>query len=508
MIGYINEKGKNILWAIPLQPEGFRNFSKDDSRNGGYIFGQNVFHTRDIPITNIFRRKIGGSAEEILLGALSVLIIAVLSEIIQAILLHSRRTKTESQRGVQNAVLVDGFTHLRSMFAVIKNLRIKANSVPTLNRKRFLLGLLMFSIALALIAADILAVYLTQPYVVSSSDSEYNIKVSQPIGTNSGVGRAARRLSQERPCVTPIFTHGPQNRNFSVSACISYKKNEAHTGETDVIDQVTIGSWYHAAGSDHEISFGQAAINITTRAFLYFSENSTRRLLYETKDTEDLQYAKYLQSLFIHSCIEISCNQDPSKNCEQLVGELSNTTAIQEKEILLWSSREEDKIEVARGVVTTYSVNLTNNPYSTIDRGMFPLVSTAVMEEVQGPAKYALTSTDELQENVDGLLIEEGRVAGLWAMLIGFICVLFILIVLRFMLRPVSIGAMAWELANNEADAETDIMDMASRELSLKGKLDLRSCSSHSVGSHVNQPSPGSALEPLEEGFPKMLSSA
>lgn len=465
-IGYFNPKGRYVLWAIPERPDGMRNFTTSSpfDRTGTYIFGQNTFKTRNIPITNIFRRKITGGAEEFLLGALSVLLIAVLSEIVQAILMRRRKRKNASKKGVEIAFMVDEFYHFRNVWAYIfsrKSKNRKGRSADPDNRRKIMTSVTILAIAVGLMAADVFAVYLTQPFVAKSRNFEYNLHGFTPTFTNQGLGRLIRRLSRDRPCVTPIFVDEVQQRDFSVSACVTYNISQNDFNDDGpYTGDVKVGSWFHRGGSDHLVEFSRSSLEIKTRTVLYASANNTKRLLYEVIEAPDFRFSRFLHQIFILNAMEVSCNPggkgDP-QICETLVnssGVISEGPSV--RDINLWRSRNGPLIESVQGYETRFRVVNLDRPWASIDNGISPLTSTASVDEVDkgGKGMYSSITTEEFQDNVDELLSEEGRIAGLLALILIFAILTVVLCGLRISLTPTSLGRLAW--SHREAVSDTE----------------------------------------------------
>lgn len=488
-VGWVNKNGFTVLWDEPERPpfirnKSVRNISGLDHIPGGfpgdfpgnYVLGQNFFWTLDFPLTNIFRRKVSGGAEEFLLGAISVLLIAILSEIVQAILMHTRRrNRRASSRGVHIAFLVDEFYHFRN---VVKHLvgrrsttRLQSEENRTV-RKRTYTSLIIVLIALGLMAADVFAVYLTQPNLVFSKKDEYNLRGIQPIVTDRGLTKWIRRLARDRICVTPVFTASDQERQFVVSACINFRTEKAHDSVDELTDNmnITVSSFYHMAGNDHYITFGQARMHIRVRAFLYLAdkgkESGARRFYFVNEAMPDNNgFEKFLHELFIYSVMEESCNQKKDNvstsqfSCDEVVASKSILDGrVVEKEISLFHKRNGEEIRNVTGYQTTYKVTM-NNPFFSVDNGVNPLVATALFQENSSKGTYLNLTTDKVIDQLEGLITEEGRMAGLILFLTIFIIFSITLIILRSTLQPVSLGAMAWSAHDDVSLLSSNISD-------------------------------------------------
>lgn len=467
-IGWVNKNNNTVLWDIPARPPNLDNISYVEFP-GNYVFGLNFFHTRDFTLTNIFRRKVAGGAEEFLLGAISVILIALLSEIVQAILMHTRRSRNGSRRGVHIAFLVDELYHFRNVvthFVGSSSATGIRSEESRAIKKRTYTSLIIVLIALALMAADVFAVYLTQPRTVHSRKDQYNLRGVQPIVTEQGRSRWARRLARDRVCVVPVFTSSNQDRLFFISACVLSDVVTAHDNVDDITDFVTVKSFFHIAGSDHYVTFGDAKISIRNRAFLYISEDAlksgapARRFFFENEMLPNNAFEKFLHQLFIYSAIEESCNHNDTKyTCKEIVDSLEivkeDTKPIVEP-IKLWHARNGSLLQDTAGYQTKFKVTM-NNPFFSVDHGVSPLVTTAKIQEVATPGTYLDLKTDAALNELVGLISEEGRMAGLPLFSTVLLIFAVSLVVLRLTLQPISLGEMAWNSRDMDSMMDSSV---------------------------------------------------
>lgn len=490
MLGHFLPNGRQVLWDIPERPTipAYRNISFDDPHDGIYLFGQNIFPTRSITITSLAHRNFTGNAEEFILGALSVLLIALLSEIVQAILLCTRRARRSARparKGVKMAFLIDEFYHFRNVWSHVFGRLVKKNKAPSDpdKRRRVATSVTILLIALGLMAADVFAVYLTQPISVSSKNFQYNIRGVTPTFANIGLGRFVKRLSVERPCVTPTFVQEGQERLYTVSACTTIDRERQHGDNLNYTGPVTVSSFFHKAGADHNITFGKgdtiSRFTIKSRTIIYVSEGPAWRVLYDVIDNDELELTKFAHELFMINVVEVSCNRRKASGkgfentwCDEVEErrKKANQSTVK-RQVVFWSRRDGTKEEEeVDGVETTYQVEL-ERVWESIDSGISALMSTSQLLEVEDRGGQYVNITNERQlDNLDGLLQEEGRVAGL--MILGTALLLFAisLIGLRFLLRPVSLGAIAWDARRKLDDSlyeeESDRKEGGAREAS------------------------------------------
>lgn len=454
MGGIYVDNGKEVLFGIPSPPPNFLNVSENVFA-GIYIVGHDKFLVKDVHVVGVLRRSVGPS-EEFLLGVLSVFLIAVVSEIVQVILMRTRRERRLSPMSVVYACLVDELSHFRNIWSHLSSLRRQEGNDrrQITSRQRALASLVVVGITLALFVVEVAAVVLTQPITVSSTEKAYNIKGVHPIGTSRGVARLIRRVAGNRICVSPIMTKSAQTRNFMVSACSLLEKKEDLTEETDVSNFIKVSSWYHRGGVDHNITFGEAVFHLRLRAelFLDAGDGGARRVLFQSRDNAAMDHAKYIHERFIYSSMEWACNKPfSSKSCEELVQELKTVEQKQvEKEIVLWRGKRGDITEKIKGLVTTFQVGM-NSPYQAVNSGIRELYASAILTEVEEEAEYQNVLLDNIEKGIAGLISEEGRVAGVYLLLIIFVVLLIILFVVRLVLKPMSVARMMIEQVKDDA---------------------------------------------------------
>lgn len=450
---WIDHNNRTILWAVAQPPSGLINETSESPSRGIYVFGVDSFISQDLFFSSIFRRSIGGAAEDFLLGLITVLLIAVLSEIVQSILLQTKRTegnasaRGQSTRMVRTFALdvsisVDDFFHTRYLYRAVSSCY---KTIRSRTRRLFLktsfATIVAAVITLTIFAVDMFTVYLTQPIVINSEKYDYNIAAIQPSVTDRRSSRLVHRISRDRSCVTPLvkFQLDQYVRDFSFSACLMYDEQNAHNNINETVEMVQVGSWYHRYGSDHEVKFGRARIAVSSRAFLYTRcGEASWRILYETRDTADMVRAKFIQQLFIHSVIEENCNKEyETRTCGDFLDELKSVSEQKQKEISV-----AEKVQNVTGLVTTFNVSI-REPWRNIDDGFYALTTTSILEERRGPALYEHFDDGNVADGIFGLINERGRLAGLVTFCILFATSFVLLLVLRFLLWPTSLAEMA-----------------------------------------------------------------
>lgn len=469
MSGIFVEGEQTVLYGIPSPPPDFYNVT-ELSHPGVYIMGHDKFLVKEFHIVGILRRSFG-SAEEFLLGMLSVFLIAVLSEIVHVFLMRTTNERHLSATSVIYACLVDELSHFRNIWSHLSAVRRRhGNDRRSLTaRQRGAASLVVIAITLGLFFAEVVAVVLTQPIMVKSEKHEYNLKGIQPTGTTRGVARFVRRVAGDRTCVSPIMTEVKQPRNFVLGSCSLLETSEAPAEEAedeDVSDKIEVGSWYHFGGSDHSITFGSGFFNLRLRAdiFLDAKDGGSRRIFFENRDNEDLDHSRYLHERFIYSSLEWTCNKPYSeKTCEELVKELQQDKGQKKiEEIVLWQQKTKGPLkENVTGLVTTFRVGM-NAPWRAMNSGIRELYASGVIEEVAGPVKYQSLINDTIEDGAPGLLSEEGRVAGVVLLLIIFGVLFIVLLAIRRMLKPISIAHMVMKRIGDDTRGGSEDQDAMS----------------------------------------------
>lgn len=379
-----------------------------------------------------------------------------------------RRTDLQATRkGIHIAFLLDELYHFRNICSHIQSVLLKKTdtrkaTVPQRNEGNndtnhkiqshpFLTSVLVLTIATGLLAADVFVVYLTQPRTVFSTKSQYNLRATQPAFTDQGFTRYVRRLSRDRPCLTPVFVNAVQKREYTLSVCVISDIVENHGNTGVYVGPLSISSWFHRGGSDHEVKFGTSRLYFRQNAMVYASGAETRRLLFKTVDP-DLTLTRFLHELVIYNILEVSCTEKQSLlTCAQIVGKLIKLGQEDiESEVEVWRARKGARLERVRGVRSRYNVTLVI-PWKSVDNGVSPLTSTAVVEEVHGDGWYSNITSEEEHTNINGLISEEVRVAGLVALVFLFLVFCCVVLVVRLVLRPLSLGGIAWAVTEHDS---------------------------------------------------------
>lgn len=487
MTSYQTSNGRTILTSMLSPPSDFLNItSATEASSGFYLLGYDNFPVRNLRVAGIFHRSVAGHQEDFVLGVLSVMLIAALTEIVHVILMRSRRTPTSSgvsRSGLHAAYMLDEVTHFRNVWRLFSTCRTRRpqhphtsrivgvlNSQPRqLERSRGWNSLTIITVGVMLLAAEVFAVYLTQPIRLYTTRDQYNLRGVQPAGTSSYMAFRIDKKIANKTCVSPSMANSIQSREFSISACIIRNYSMALSEDDAESDVVEVSSWFHEAGSDHRVRFwnedsGKQAGGehvIRTRASIMQSDRGvTRGLMFENRDSSRNNYAhtRYMQKYMVYSALEWSCNQDfETRECNDLAeGVQDFSSETKRRDIALWEMNEEvgndgddgggrefeTKVKAVEGIVTKYKVKL-KRPFFAIQSALRVLGTSAVIEEVQERTEYMSLKDGTKENGIDALLSEEGRIAGVVLLAILFVSLLVLLCILRMFLKPISLAEIA-----------------------------------------------------------------
>lgn len=453
----VEDDGEWVLREVPTQPPDFLDIWRlRNESQGFYIVGHDKFYAANFSISSIFQRELG-SADEFVLGILSVFLIATLSELVQTMLLRTGRDRRLHAKYLLYAMMVDEMSHFHSVLRYLRGgtRRAKTTAAFIGRRKSIIISIVVLSIMLLIFVCDVIAVIVTQQTEIHSSENEFNLQGVHPAGTTRGNAKFIKRTALERGCVSPVILRARRQRNFIILACFSVEKKEALTKEEDMIEEITIGSWYHRGGFDHNITFEDASIHLHMRALMFPSvkiydeehqkqNESARRIMFESRDTPDMDHALYVQQRFMYAAMERNCNDyNDTVDCRQILNEITFSSRNVTSNITLWSTKSgRYAYETATGLETKFRVPIVD-PFGTIDGALGDLVTSAVIQEKNGVAEYERVIDDLHEDGMKGLMTEEIRTAGLALISIVLAIFLCALIIMRYICRPISLASIA-----------------------------------------------------------------
>lgn len=456
-----------VLTSLLPQPPGFLNVTNPLSPTwiGSYLFGYPKFPVKNVKVANLMQRSIAGRDEDFLLGILSVLLIAVLSEIVQTVLLRTRRSRV-ARRGFYTAFALDETHHFRNVWSLIRS-KERGRSELSFRRVVAWHSLLILVLALSLLAAEVLVVFLTQPITVFSRGTQYNLRAVQPAGTALRTATRIDGFTKKRRCITPSMTNSTQSRQYIINACIVREFERQLDSDSDVATTITVGSWFHEAGSDHVISFTDGTRRgshcIKTRAtIMKGGTGETMGIRFQVKD-DNRTYTNYLQTYMMYTALQWNCNQSFEKrSCKQMANEMKRgKPRLVRRSVDLWdmvisTARQNRSVPVtqsAMGVVTKFHVKL-RRPFKAIEEALHVFVTSSVIEEVQNDAGLYVDAEGRRQDHIAQLISEQGRVAGVVTLITALCIMLGLLIVLRIYFRPVSLAQIARKFLDERGDEE------------------------------------------------------
>lgn len=440
-------------------------FIENEFQPGLFIVGSSKFILKSVEILDVFHRKFG-DFEEILLGLLSVILIAIIAEIFQTLLLRTTRNHV-SINWLVSAFLVDEFLHFRNGF---RNYRPRSNTsrqrevennlqltleqqrngnlvkTPWYKRRVFLIIMALF-ISLLLLSAEVVTVLLTQQSSKDSQPNEYNLQAKQPISTGHGLQQFIRRSTSNTPCISPLLLNETGvKRNYVLSSCVIYSEKRDLLNDDDIAETISLWSFFHKAGSDHRFEMREAVLNVSIRSTIQLSKEigGSQYLEYETQYDPNLEITKYFHRLTMAHVVQSNCNKKLiSPPAKKFFNELNTTHTIVKEDILAWTGKEgEEYVNNTIGLKTVWKGAIPN-PYNRLRGAIWPLIASGVIEEVEKSGAYVSVDKNRRSTQLPGLITEEGRIAGVYLFLIVISTSLVFLIVLKWCLKPVSLGYLA-----------------------------------------------------------------
>lgn len=316
-------------------------------------------------------------------------------------------------------------------------------------------------------AAEVLVVFLTQPITLFSRDMQYNLMGLQPAGTALRTAIQIDGFTKKRRCITPSMINSTQSREYIINACIVRDFDKRLDSEDDVATSITVGSWYHEAGSDHIIHFTdgnrRGSHTLQTRATIMKGATGESLAIRFQVNDGNKTFTNYLQKYMIYTAIQWNCKQEyEQRSCLQILGELRRAKSeLEQRPVDLWdmvvsTARQNRSIPVTQnvtGVVTTFRVNL-RRPFKAIEQALHVFVTSSVIQEMEGSTGLYVDASGTRQSHIAQLVSEQGRVAGAVTLAIALGVMLVLLIVLRIYLKPVSLAQIARKCLDERGDEE------------------------------------------------------
>lgn len=468
--------GDVLLTSFLRAPPSFLNVSRSDIP-GRYVFGSSDFRVLDVRVAGVLHRSYAGRQEDLVLGIISVLLIALLSEIVQTVLMRTRRPGPHavSRAGLHAAYLLDEAAHFRNLWALCR--RKPDRHSPT--RKRVAVNsLVIVAIAVGLLAAEVVAVYLTQPFRVYTTKYQYNLKGVQPAGTALHTALGVDSLTSKKRCVTPSMMHSNQSREYSLNACIMRSFDTVLDHQDDEATYVDVSSWYHEAGSDHVVEFSNGEETgrheVQARASIMQGQTGVSKgILFEVRDNEERDNAIYLQMYMIYTAMQWNCEQEwETRTCMDMKDRMDAGTPVRvNKSIVFWEKKEDETTEVVEGVKIRFNITL-RQPFTAVQSALHVFTTSAVIEEVEGHGMYVNMDNNQREDGVESLVSEEGRVAGVVLLSLIFVALLVVLILLRCCLKPLSLARIAWDTMDD--DPEMPLQDSVGTGRRISGEYTAR----------------------------------
>lgn len=452
----------------PTQPPNLY-YVPDEYQPGVYLIGHDKFLLSNTTHIARYMHRNLSNADEFILGILSVLLIAILSEIVHTILLRtsSKRSQVPSDR-LQSAFLFSEVSHLRHLCLHLYGVCWPAayGGAPTqrLSVRGVLVSLSVVVAAVVVFSVDVLVVMLTQPGDQFSTAAEYNLRGEHPVTTNSALSAYIARMAGDRPCVSPFMANGTHTRHFQLQTCMHLDTSKDQQEDGTAASNVTIESFFHATGADHNISFPPAWISLRVRVDLLLADSAggDRHLIFQSIDTASFAHARYMQAMIVHIAKRRVCRKNESTPvCSAMDARTApHRWYPRKRRIELRPGRGEDVV----GVVSEFRDVKLSKPYESLRVGSKMVLPGGVVREVAGAGRYVPFSNSSVEEDgIAGLVAEQRRAASVVVLLAVVFCCVCCLGVLRIWLRPASLGGLALHKAEM---AVSDRFEGAARQAS------------------------------------------
>lgn len=448
------------------------NFTKvNASILGVYHSGHDQFKVNDnIHLVRLLHRNLTRS-DDFFLGVLTVLIIAILSDIAHSIILRSLNRRVPTSR-ILSAFLVSELSHMRNVLrswklalSVLRSrnphdfqrLNLDTQRYPS---RIFVLSFYFILCSIILFTTDVLAVVFTQQSPQQSSSRQYNLLAFHPSSlSNENLSRYIRRLTGDRPCASPIIVSNSktQTRRYHLISCgtIQFGGTE-NPGGYDESENVSIESFYHRGGSDHKIYYGAGFLTVSVRVHVVLDENDggVRRLLFQSLDDASFSHAQYLQELAVKSAKDWLCKREgPVYNdwCKRASKQTKATsTNLVTQNIYLWQGRTAPVYGNVTGILSVFNGIDILNATGAFNSGLRALLTSSYVKEVVGMGAYEREIDDIPETGVPGLLAENSRVTGVLLLTIVFGVLFIVKMILRSFLHPVSLGEIVLQNIDEE----------------------------------------------------------
>lgn len=439
-----------------IQPEMPAHFIciPDEYQPGTYLVAHDKFRlSDDIHVTSLVHRQFS-SADEFFLGMLSVLLIAILTEIFHVIVLRTSGGKRQevSKQRLLSAFLFSELAHLRNIlrhFMPSSLYRNRQREVPNLPTGTTTLSVAVLFVGVIVFAIDVFIIVVTQPQLQLSTAYEYNLRGEQPVMTHLGLSAYIGRMAEDRPCVSPIMANASHPRRFKLQSCVFYSFQESSVTKETVVPNVTIKSFFHSAGADHNLSFGSAWFAYKIRVDVLLDSSIAggyRHILFDSRETASFESTRYMHKMIIYRAKEKACPGDVYDNPELCANATNSSEPVnwypRKSRIELWPGTVNDIV----GVVSEFHDVHVINPFRFLRTSSRLLLPGAVIYETSGSSSYINgKNSTVLEVGIPHMFSERSRAAGVALLSLVLGILIFVLLVLRFCLQPTSLADMAVE---------------------------------------------------------------
>jgi len=168
-------------------------------------------------------------------------------------------------------------------------------------------------IATVIFGAEGTVVFVTRDRKFSSTADDFNLRGVSPTGTTEEISTRIRFFSEDRLCMIPIPSRRKiiqqQHLHFHIAGCVEYDSGPRILPSGANRSTVTLRSWYHQGGSDHNVSFAEKWYSVKTRAMVYMERDASMKRILFNRSTNWRRDTAFLHNVSIHLAMQSSCNK-------------------------------------------------------------------------------------------------------------------------------------------------------------------------------------------------------
>lgn len=489
---------KSVLFeTLPIPPDfpQILNDSASSSQTGVHFIGDERFLQNDIDIDlSTFSRRVFTSHDDICLSILALIAIVLVTQIVQVVLMRtSISSPLSTPARLFFSVVLSQFLQFRLPFRFInttnqcvsryyqpqpRSSQSSSNGTSHSNFSPVQLSIIAFLSAISLFVLHVLLLFVTFPRPVQSSSEQYGLQGVQPVFSDFNVGMKMLAATKKKECTSPFIIMNGRNKKkrlgyveplYTLNVCVKYEetvpRNRSSSVSSSETNTITISSALHRAGSDYEVVVGDRSITLSTRVEIRCSSRDglgkkgfkTRNILFHTEDgnTSPFSNSRFLQRSVIHESRRFACrnyfDQPSTPNtainstqnfCNESRGVKPTSWKVESRPVSLWG----DIVENVSTISSTFNSSDIPSPFEALRVGIAALVPSSVIYAVaQDNINLDLESIEENKEG--GLVIQWLPAVGVGLYTVFDVVLLFLFLILKWMLQPISTNFMAWKYA-------------------------------------------------------------